>query len=151
MVRVAMTVLLRPAGAGTRASRLPPVPGRYTSTCPFRVTDRMRTVPSGGSIREGEVLRHRVVPMLAAAALVAAVPAVAAASQPPHERDKLSKIDHIVVIYEENHSFHNLYGGWEGVNRLADAPPARTVQVNQGGVPFTCLKQNDVNLSSPPL
>jgi phospholipase C len=30
--------------------------------------------------------------------------------------DGLSGINHIVVIYEENHSFDNLYGGWEGVN-----------------------------------
>ena len=31
----------------------------------------------------------------------------------------LAKMNHIVVIYEENHSFDNLYGGWEGVNGLA--------------------------------
>ncbi len=64
---------------------------------------------------------------------------------------KLSKIDHIVVIYEENHSFDNLYGGWEGVNGLANAKPANTLQVSQLGVPFACLLQLDVNLTSPPL
>ena len=31
---------------------------------------------------------------------------------------ELGKINHIVVIYEENHSFDNLFGGWEGVNGL---------------------------------
>ena len=36
-------------------------------------------------------------------------------------RDQLRKINHIVVIYEENHSFDNLYGTWEGVNGLANA------------------------------
>ena len=36
-------------------------------------------------------------------------------------RRSSSKINHIVVIYEENHSFDNLYGGWEGVNGLANA------------------------------
>src|SRR3954452_11344990 len=56
---------------------------------------------------------------------------------------------HIVVIYEENHSFDNLYGGWEGVNGLADADPAHTTQVNQSGAPFTCLPQRDVNLTAP--
>src|SRR4051794_23347167 len=55
----------------------------------------------------------------------------------------------IVVIYEENHSFDNLYGGWEGVNGLANADPAHTTQVNQNGTPYTCLLQNDVNLTSP--
>src|SRR5690349_20856863 len=63
----------------------------------------------------------------------------------------LSKIDHIVVIYEENHSFDNLFGGWEGVNGLARADAAHTRQVNQAGNLFACLKQDDVNLTSPPL
>ena len=58
---------------------------------------------------------------------------------------------HIVVIYEENHSFDNLYGGWEGVNGLAQADTAHTQQVGQSGAPLTCLPQNDVNLTSPPL
>ena len=35
--------------------------------------------------------------------------------------NQLSKVKHIVVIYEENHSFDNLYGGWEGVNGLSNA------------------------------
>src|SRR6266540_5879045 len=65
--------------------------------------------------------------------------------------DRLSRIQHIVVIYQENHSFDNLYGSWEGVNGLHNAPPSRTVQVNQAGTPYACLKQNDVNLTSPPL
>jgi acid phosphatase len=63
----------------------------------------------------------------------------------------LSKIRHIVVIYEENHSFDNLYGGWEGVNGLGNADSAHTTQLGQGGTPYTCLLQNDVNLTSPPL
>jgi acid phosphatase len=56
---------------------------------------------------------------------------------------------HIVVIYEENHSFDNLYGGWEGVNGRGNADPAHTLQVNQAGQPYSCLLQNDVNLTSP--
>jgi phospholipase C len=64
---------------------------------------------------------------------------------------RLSKIDHIVVIYQENHSFDNLYGMWEGVRGLRDAPRSRTVQVNQAGTPYQCLLQDDVNLTSPPL
>ncbi len=64
---------------------------------------------------------------------------------------KLEKINHFVVIYEENHSFDNLYGSWEGVNGLSNATPAHKLQVNQQGSPFRCLLQNDVNLTSPPL
>jgi acid phosphatase len=65
--------------------------------------------------------------------------------------DRLSRINHIVVIYQENHSFDNLYGRWEGVNGLRHAPRSHTVQVNQAGEPYDCLLQNDVNLTSPPL
>src|SRR5689334_164209 len=59
--------------------------------------------------------------------------------------------DRIVVVYEENHSFDNLYGGWERVDGLRSADPAHTTQVNQAGKPFDCLLQDDVNLTSPPL
>src|SRR4051812_12445240 len=62
----------------------------------------------------------------------------------------LAKVRHVVVIYEENHSFDNLYGGWERVNGRSKAPAARTAQVNQAGLPYTCLLQDDVNLTSPP-
>jgi acid phosphatase len=61
--------------------------------------------------------------------------------------DRLSQINHIVVIYQENHSFDNLYGGWEGVNGLASAPPERTIQVDQNGNAFDCLMQIDATLS----
>ena len=64
---------------------------------------------------------------------------------------KLGKIQHLVVIYEENHSFDNLYGGWEGVNGRTKADAAHTTQINQNGTAYTCLKQDDVNLTSPPL
>jgi acid phosphatase len=63
---------------------------------------------------------------------------------------KFSEINHIVVIYEENHSFDNLYGNWPGVNGRANAMPANTTQVDQNGVAFGCLQQLDVNLASPP-
>jgi len=81
-----------------------------------------------------------------AAAAIVAVTAFGKAND-----NHLGKINHIVVIYEENHSFDNLYGSWEGVNGRANATAAQTTQVNQAGTPFTCLKQLDVNLTSPPL
>jgi acid phosphatase len=70
-------------------------------------------------------------------------------SEPADARD-LHRINHIVVIYEENHSFDNLYGSWEGVNGLGKADPAHTVQVNEAGNAYACLKMNDVNLAALP-
>ena len=76
-----------------------------------------------------------------------ALPA-AGATQPAESA--LGNVKHIVVIYQENHSFDNLYGSWERVNGLSHASVANTLQINQGGAAYTCLKQNDVNLASPP-
>jgi acid phosphatase len=65
-------------------------------------------------------------------------------------RKELKKINHFVVVYEENHSFDNLYGGWEGVNGLSSPDVATHVtQVNQAGNAYSCLKQNDANLQAP--
>ena len=50
---------------------------------------------------------------LAAALLVA--PAAQAATT-PSTKSQLAQVKRIVVIYEENHSFDNLYGRWERVN-----------------------------------
>jgi phospholipase C len=61
----------------------------------------------------------------------------------------------VVVIYQENHSFDNLYGRWgrvggRRVDGLARADAAHTTQRAQDGQPFGCLPQNDLNLTSPP-
>jgi acid phosphatase len=68
------------------------------------------------------------------------------------DANKLKQVGHIVVIYEENHSFDNLYGGWEGVRGLGDADTAHTIQLGQTGptsfAPFECLYQDDANLQA---
>jgi acid phosphatase len=89
-------------------------------------------------------------------ALALAAPAAASAHGGHHGHGHdpgraLGRMQHIVVIYEENHSFDNLYGGWEKVRGLGDADAAHTTQVAQDGTAYQCLKQNDVNLTSPPL
>lgn len=67
----------------------------------------------------------------------------------------LRDYNHFVIIYEENHSFDNLYGLWgdvngEPVNGLAAAAPNHTLQVRADGTtPYQCLLQRDVNLASP--
>jgi phospholipase C len=96
------------------------------------------------------MLRRVVILSLLLVVALAVVPAGAAAAS-GHGSDPLSRVNHIVVIYQENHSFDNLYGGWEKVNGLGDAPRRRTVQVDQAGAPYGCLLQVDVNLTSPPL
>ena len=92
---------------------------------------------------------------VAAVGALAAAAAVGVTVAPAHDDHgrgaDLRDVKHIVVIYEENHSFDNLYGGWEGVNGLSSVDVSKTVQVNQAGERYGCLMQNDVNLTSPPL
>src|ERR1700754_1365236 len=57
---------------------------------------------------------------------------------------QLARIKHIVVLYEENRSFDNLYGRFPGANGLDNAAATAT-QVDAGGVPMAklppvCLK-----------
>ena len=66
----------------------------------------------------------------------------------------LGRFHHLVVIYQENHSFDNLYGEWgsvagQAVDGVANAEPAHTQQVAQDGTPYACL-QNDVRRSATP-
>jgi phospholipase C len=84
-------------------------------------------------------------------ALAPLAPVAADASHGP-----LGQFKHLVVIYEENHSFDNLYGNWGSVGGKhvvgrSDAPRAKTTQVAQDGTPYDCLLMTDVNLMSPPL
>ena len=62
----------------------------------------------------------------------------------------------LVVLFQENHSFDNLYGGWGRVGRqrvegLPEADRRHTIQRAQDGSRYRCLPQVDVNLTSPPL
>ena len=91
-----------------------------------------------------------------AAALVVAASApasaAAAAKKPPGQLP--AGYTNLVVIYEENHSFDNLYGDWgrvggQIVNGLQNATSATTTQVAQDRTAYQCLLQNDVNLTSP--
>ncbi len=98
----------------------------------------------------GHVTARRVLLLtVTAAALTALMSATAVSANRGRGGDRLDRINHVVVIYEENHSFDNLYGGWEGVRGLSDADAAHTTQVDQNGVPYACLRQNDANLTSP--
>ena len=58
-------------------------------------------------------------------------------------------IDHIIVIYQENHTFDNLYGEFPGANGL-NAPGARVTQVNKLGLRYRTLPQ-PLNDGDPPV
>jgi phospholipase C len=80
-----------------------------------------------------------VVVLVALLTLAAPVPIGAKPKTGP-----LGNFKNIVVIYEENHSFDNLYGLWGDVNGqhvvgLDDADAAHTTQIDWTGAPYDCL------------
>jgi acid phosphatase len=100
--------------------------------------------------------RRALLACLAASSVCVAFGSTAAVAGPGHGQPKvIGRYRHLVVIYEENHSFDNLYGTWGRVNgQRVDglrAAASRTVQVAQNGEAYGCLLQKDVNLTSPPL
>jgi acid phosphatase len=97
-----------------------------------------------------------VTPVLGASAAGAGSPGRTAAARSAGHGSPTAGYKHLVVIYEENHSFDNLYGGWGTVNGqrvdgLNDASVSHETQVAQDGTAYGCLLQDDVNLTSPPL
>jgi len=70
---------------------------------------------------------------LASTALASAA-AVAQAAPPGYD-----KIDTVVVIYAENRSFDNLYGGFPGANGLANVSADQARQLDRDGTPLTEL------------
>jgi acid phosphatase len=65
---------------------------------------------------------------------------LAGCAAPPSEQSaKLGRIDTIVVVYAENHSFDNLYGMFPGADGIADATPAQYTQLDFDGKPLPNL------------
>jgi acid phosphatase len=107
----------------------------------------------------------RITSPVVASGLVAGLAGLVASALPAAAAGPLEKpfsgplpggYKNLVVIYEENHSFDNLYGDWgriggRVVNGLQNATPAHITQIAQDGTAYQCLLQNDVNLTSPPL
>ncbi|HXM58021.1 MAG TPA: alkaline phosphatase family protein [Candidatus Dormibacteraeota bacterium] len=75
--------------------------------------------------------------------VVTPVPAAAASGA-----DVLSRIDHIVVIYQENWSFDSLYGKFPGANGLANAGDS-VKQVDKSGQPYATLPRPIDNNQKP--
>ncbi len=62
----------------------------------------------------------------------------------------LEKIQHVVVIYQENWSFDGLYGKFPGADGLANAGE-RVRQMKKDGTPYTILPQPLDTSKNPPI
>ncbi len=74
------------------------------------------------------------------------------AGQPPvSAQDPLERINHLIVIYQENWSFDALYGKFPGANGLANANPVAVQQVDKDDRPYTVLPQPINRRLTPPV
>src|ERR1041384_1487028 len=87
--------------------------------------------------------RLLLIPLVIAACTREATPPTAPLFQGvgPAVTPGLDRLQHIVVIYLENHSFDNLYGEFPGANGLA-AAAATSTQMDAAGNPFVTLPFN---------
>ncbi len=64
---------------------------------------------------------------------------LAGCAGPGPREASLDRIQTIVVIYAENHSFDNMYGMFPGANGVANATAAQKTQVDHDGTPLATL------------
>jgi phospholipase C len=72
---------------------------------------------------------------------------VPAAAQPA-DTDPLTKIGHIVVIFEENRSFDNFFGEFPGATGIANASD-KAIQIDPDGKAYRFLTTINTNLKPP--
>ena len=92
--------------------------------------------------------RRTTAALLAGACVPIFVGVVPMASRAAAAPADLSKVNHIVVIFEENRAFDNIYSGWPGVDGVSRST---VKQIGPDGAPLNCLPVTDVNLSVPPI
>jgi phospholipase C len=55
-------------------------------------------------------------------------------------------IEHIIVFYQENHTFDNVYGHFQGANGL-ERPGAKVQQVNKEGKPYRPCRSHSTTVA----
>jgi len=97
----------------------------------------------------GKIMKNwaRIVPMSAIGLALALTPAQAQKATPAPKG--IEKIDHIILIYLENHSFDDLFGNFPGADGLSKAGK-RSVQVDKDGKPYKTLPPVIDTTKKPP-
>ena len=62
-----------------------------------------------------------------------------------HAQEGIEKIDHVIILYLENHTVDNLYSRLPGVNGV-ESPGGQVLQVDKDGVPYPVLPPVKVSL-----
>ncbi len=87
-------------------------------------------------------MRSRFLPLLVVSSVLLGVLSGPARAQAP---EGIDKIDHVIILFLENHTVDNLYSRRPGVNGV-ESPGGQVVQVDQNGVPYPTLPPVKVSL-----
>lgn len=60
-------------------------------------------------------------------------------SAPPSSAEGAEKIEHLIIIFQENWSFDSFFGKFPGANGIAEAKPENLLQEDKQGKPFATL------------
>src|SRR5947207_1645376 len=119
--------------SGVRNS-LSPLTGDANFSMRGIVAEPLRWPPRAAPELLMELARIRLAASLVASLILASCGAQAPA---PATRDAaMLRIDTVVVIYAENHSFDNLYGLFPGADGIANATPEQATQIDHDGTPL---------------
>ena len=77
-----------------------------------------------------------VLAIAAVATLLAGCASTADSTAASADAARLNRIQHVVVIYAENHSFDNMYGLFPGANGISHATPEQKTQLDHDGTPL---------------
>lgn len=64
-------------------------------------------------------------------------------------KENIKEIDHVVVVYMENHSFDNLWGQFEGANGISNAKRKNIIQLDQNDSVYEYLPEISRNSDFP--
>src|SRR5256714_14705124 len=110
---------------------------------PWRLDMLIPSFPLGSSPHRAMAVRFAA-PFLCAMAIT--LPCAGVVAQPAG----LEKIQHLIVIYQENWSFDGLYGRFPGADGIANAGE-RIRQMKKDGTPYTTLPQPLDTSKNPPI
>ncbi len=82
-------------------------------------------------------------PLLFACIIIAMLASCKSSMKDTVSNFDINKVNHIIVIYMENHSFDNLYGEFPGANGLVNASATQTQIDTIDGKPFSILPWSD--------
>jgi phospholipase C len=136
-----------PAAAPAVAAVATTAPAAVAAAAPQQAATVAPTIAAAPSVMpEPSATTEMPAPTTMAETTATAAPA----TTPAATAQGLNKINHVIVIYQENWSFDSLYGDFPGANGIDNAGAALK-QVDKNGQPLTTVPQPKDTTKKPPV